>query len=144
MHSSHTILVPQLEHRQNAILHMCEGFPQGQALAPLYAGGPNANSILEHLLEMSQATLLALGGSAHPTAPGKAWPAPSEAFAQLAESMLEQAKSLTPDAWLRPPDIEVLPGFENSLSDKRKFLSGHIFHLAYHCGQLGSLRAKLA
>lgn len=42
-----------------------------------------------------------------------------------------------------PPLVPILPDFQHSLTDRRRFWSGHVFHMSYHLGQLGNLRAEL-
>ena len=43
----------------------------------------------------------------------------------------------------RPPAVELHPGFEDELATRRAFLEGHLFHLTWHAGQVGMLRAAL-
>jgi hypothetical protein len=54
-----------------------------------------------------------------------------EAYAALAEEDLD-----------RPPATEILEAYEDLLTDRRTFWSGHVFHTAYHLGSIGTLRAE--
>ena len=56
---------------------------------------------------------------------------------------LGELEQLEPGDLDRAPLVELLPKFEVSLADRRRFWSGHVFHMGYHLGQLGSLRAEL-
>ncbi len=42
-----------------------------------------------------------------------------------------------------PPGIDVHPAFKKTHDSKYAFIAGHIFHLNYHLGQIGRLRAEL-
>ena len=41
------------------------------------------------------------------------------------------------------PAIEILPEFAGRLATRHAFLTGEVFHFAYHLGQVGTLRAAL-
>tara|TARA_R110002126_G_scaffold69782_1_gene176043 strand:+ start:3534 stop:3995 length:462 start_codon:yes stop_codon:yes gene_type:complete len=41
------------------------------------------------------------------------------------------------------PDVPILPEFQGHLTTRRAFLDGHLFHLTWHAGQVGMLRAAL-
>lgn len=56
---------------------------------------------------------------------------------------LAALEKLEPGDLDRAPLVELLPEFEESLADRRRFWSGHVFHMGYHLGQLGGLRAEL-
>jgi len=42
-----------------------------------------------------------------------------------------------------PPLVELRADFGAHLETRRDFWSGHVFHMGYHLGQVGSLRARL-
>ncbi|MEZ6005497.1 MAG: hypothetical protein R3F33_15080 [Planctomycetota bacterium] len=137
------LLALQLEHRHAALAHLAQGFTPEEAQRPLYDGGPCASWIFDHLSEMSATTLAALGGPLLEASVGEGWPQAHQGFAHIAAQLLRVARELAPDAWQSAPAIEVLPDFRESLRTRQDFLMGHIFHLAWHAGQLGSLRNKL-
>jgi hypothetical protein len=56
---------------------------------------------------------------------------------------LAALESVAPADLDLPPRVAMHPDFEASITDRRRFWSGHVFHMTYHLGQLGSLRAEL-
>ena len=71
------------------------------------------------------------------------WLALREEWRARSEQILAALEGLAPADLERPPLVEILPDFKDTLTDRRRFWSGHVFHMAYHLGQLGSLRAEL-
>lgn len=49
--------------------------------------------------------------------------------------------ALEPTDLEQPPAVEIHPAFGDLLRTRADFLRGHVFHLAYHLGQIGALRA---
>ncbi len=142
MESASQLLTRQLEHRQRAIAHLVGDLSAEEAQMTLHSEGPSADWILLHLATAAHTTLLALGGSAPPVERAGLFPHSRGEFERIAAALLETVRGLTPEAWSNAPAIEVLPSFRDTLKTRADFLSGHIFHLAYHAGQLGSLRSK--
>ena len=142
MQSLPELLAKQLEHRQRAIDHLVEAFTAEEAQMTLHREGPCADGLLWHLAHVGHSTLLALGGSADPVAEPGLYPASKAEFQRIALALREHTQAMAAEQWASPPAIEVLPAFRDKLKTRADFLSGHIFHLAYHAGQLGSLRSK--
>ena len=142
MQSLPDLLAQQLEHRQRAIEHLAQAFTAEEAQMTLHREGPSADWILWHLARTGHTTLLALGGSADPVAADGLYPASFGEFQRIAGALRACAQALPSESWASAPAIEVLPAFRDKLKTRADFLSGHIFHLAYHAGQLGSLRSK--
>ena len=56
---------------------------------------------------------------------------------------IDALKCVSPADLDTAPLVPILPEFQNTLTDRRRFWSGHVFHMSYHLGQLGNLRAEL-
>ena len=142
MTSVSLLLVQQLEHRQRAIAHLVGDMTAEEAQMPLHGEGPSADWILHHLAQAARTTLQAIGGQADPVRGPGLFPLSRSEFDRVAAALREAAHRLPATDWDLAPAIEVLPEFQDTLNTRTAFLSGHIFHLAYHAGQLGSLRSK--
>jgi hypothetical protein len=133
------LLAAQLEQRAGVLLSTCATWSVTQAALELHPGGPSGDSTLRHLVEMTESTLNALGGSpAHEDA-HVAWPEVRARFEQRARELAKHVRASSELDLKAKPSIPILPEFEQSLSTRLAFLQGHIFHLGYHAGQLGSL-----
>jgi hypothetical protein len=71
------------------------------------------------------------------------WEALRREWVARSVTWLATLEALAPEDLDHAPLVEVLPDFAGKLQDRRRFWSGHIFHMGYHLGQLGSLRAEL-
>ena len=64
-------------------------------------------------------------------------------FGHSAAASLRALAHLDDSGLARPPGRPVHRAFRASLSTRERFLHGHLFHVAYHAGQIGLLRAAL-
>lgn len=69
------------------------------------------------------------------------WEALRESWERVAQGTLAGLEELGEDALDLAPAIEIHPEFRERLSTRRAFLAGECFHVAYHLGQIGTLRA---
>ena len=61
---------------------------------------------------------------------------------RLSFLLLSALKSLTDDDLERPPLVDVHLAFRSTLTSRMVFLEGHLFHVTYHLGAIGVLRAE--
>ena len=115
-------------------------------------GGPSVAWQLGHLLRDAETTAEAVAGLA-PTEPERGdadhwgvgcaddWDALRARWAARSDACLS-ALAGEPDLEA-PPRVALHADFAGHLTTRRAFWSGHVVHLAYHLGQVGSLRARL-
>ena len=60
----------------------------------------------------------------------------------LSSKQLAALKSLTDDDLEKPPLVPVLAAFQTTLTSRMVFLEGHLFHVTYHLGAIGLIRAE--
>lgn len=137
------LLAAQLEQRAKVILNMTEPWSASQALTELHEGGPCGLSLIQHLIEVTRTTLAALDMEIPFPGNGDTWVELRSQFESVAAHLAAHVRSLPVSALQAEPAIEILPEFEQSLATRQAFLMGHIFHLAYHAGQLGSLVTRI-
>lgn len=126
------------------------------AAARVHLGGdaarPTVAWIVGHLLAEAESTAEAVTGFAptyvadpqtHGAAPDADWTALRAAWLARSAACLDAFQGVTSADLDAPPRVAILPEFADHLTDRRRFWSGHVFHMAYHLGQLGSLRAEL-
>jgi len=115
---------------------------------------PSIAWLTGHLLVQAEATAAAVCGLAQTAADlcGEAhfgckrpaeWHALRSSWRARSACCLAAYEALEPRDLDRAPLVELLPAFEVTLADRRRFWSGHVFHMGYHLGQLGSQRAEL-
>ncbi|MFT5197984.1 MAG: hypothetical protein ACI87O_000632 [Planctomycetota bacterium] len=138
------LLSAQLAQRTTVILSMTASWSPSQAMVNLHPGGPCGHNTLQHLIEVTYTTLAALELEIPLRGSGESWPDLKERFETVSGKLAEQVCSLSPADLEEAPSIELLPEFKESLTNRQVFLMGHVFHLAYHAGQLGSLAALLS
>lgn len=61
---------------------------------------------------------------------------------RLSSMLLTGLKSLTDGELEKPPMVEVHEAFQSTLTSRMVFLEGHLFHVSYHLGAVGLLRAE--
>ncbi len=71
------------------------------------------------------------------------WAGVKAEWAASSRRLLDILQSADDTLLAEAPEIEVHPAFRDQYTNKYAFLAGHVFHLAYHLGQMGSLRAAL-
>lgn len=138
----------QLDHRYR-VLQRSLGHGLTDELARKKLGErPSIAWHAQHLAEAMASTLeaVALG-------PGTARPFPTsfedqglpDLVSELnrrSSEVLSALKSLTDDDLERPPLVDVQPAFRSTLTSRMVFLEGHLFHVTYHLGAIGLLRAE--
>jgi hypothetical protein len=108
------------------------------------AGRPSIAWQVTHLVEQVESTAQALCAWTPPAGdiPGS-WDELRARFSASARGALAGLCDLTEADLAEPPLVPVHPSFEATLSTRLRWWSGHVFHVAYHLGQVGSLRAAL-
>lgn len=117
-------------------------------------GRPSIAWLVGHLLVNADSTAAAVAGTersveergseAHWGCESASdWEALRAEWIARSAGWLAAFEDLEPADLERPPLVELLPEFADRLRDRRRFWSGHVFHMGYHLGQLGSLRAEL-
>jgi len=110
---------------------------------------PSIAWLAGHMLVNADSTASAVAGTtraieAHSGCESAAdWDALRDSWSAHSSTWLAAFEGLEPGDLDRAPLVEILPDFADKLSDRRRFWSGHVFHMGYHLGQLGSLRAEL-
>lgn len=106
---------------------------------------PTVRWIVEHLLLETESTAEAVAGLArtHTEDPTLGWDALRAVWLERSAACLAALEGTTAADLDAPPAVKVLPAFVDTLTDRRRWWSGHVFHMGYHLGQLGSLRAEL-
>jgi hypothetical protein len=61
---------------------------------------------------------------------------------RLSSIHLTALKSLTDGELEKPPLTRVREAFQSTLTSRMVFLEGHLFHVSYHLGAMGLLRAE--
>lgn len=147
------LLLHQTRHLHGWLTRATADVGRDQAVATP-TGGPSIAWQLGHLLRDAETTAEAVAGlaTAEPEHGSRAhWGVASEAdWDGLRERWAERsAACLAALAEVEAADLEELPlvalhpDFAERLTTRRAFWSGHVVHVAYHLGQIGSLRARL-
>lgn len=143
------LLLEQTRHHHAALTSATDVTPD-QARWPGAGPDPSIAALLAHLLRDTRDSARALCELDVPALdvpapwdPGAGgWPALRAAWSDVSRRFLTGLEQLTPPDLTRAPAIELLPAFEESLATRARFWSGHVFHVAYHLGQIGRLRAR--
>lgn len=72
-----------------------------------------------------------------------AWRELRARFAAGVEEALAAVSTLDDASLALPPGRRIHPALRDRLRTREAFLLGHAYHVAYHCGQMGLLRAAL-
>ncbi len=111
--------------------------------AQAVALGPNAPSTALPAGVQASAVRQPSGGTAIETSyPPMGLGALIQELNRLSSIQLSALKSLTDDDLERPPLVEVHEAFSSTLTSRMVFLEGHLFHVSYHLGAIGVLRAE--
>ncbi|MCA9000540.1 MAG: DinB family protein [Planctomycetes bacterium] len=137
------LLAAQLEQRAKVILSTVAAWSEEQAAVELHAGGPTGVSTLNHLVEVTVSTVNALGGVTREPESALGFLQARDRFMEVNQELTEMVRACSAEALQATPAIEIHPEFAHSLTTRQAFLLGHVFHLGYHAGQLGSLAARL-
>ncbi len=107
-------------------------------------GRPTIAWQVGHLIEEVESTAEALCGLSPPPSPlPESWQELRRRWEASSGAALRALAGLGPGELAAPPGVPIHPGFEESLATRRHWWTGHVFHLAYHLGQVGLLRAAL-
>jgi len=106
---------------------------------------PSIRWIVEHLLLETESTAEAVAGlpRTHAEDSNLGWRALRAVWLERNAACLAALEGTTARDLDAPPAVDILPAFADTLTDRRRWWSGHVFHMSYHLGQLGSLRAEL-
>ncbi|MEM8711984.1 MAG: DinB family protein [Planctomycetota bacterium] len=153
-------LIRQLEHRYGVLYRsLTEELEEAYVWRPLGSRPPigwHAAHIAEAMASTLEATVTGPGGVT--LSPGLARCAErgGPPFASmeredlvaelrvLSGQVLDELKSLTEEDFDRPPLVPIEPAFLDHLTSRRVWIEGHVFHVTYHLGAMGLLRAHWA
>lgn len=145
----------QLEHHYGVVTSFTKSLSFDQARFVLAPGQPSIAWMLGHLTHcvrtvpasVCNATEGPVEDDPKHTLPHfgieslSGWKEALSAWSVSVTQATESLRTLTDPDLSKPLTTTVHPDFENLLNDRETFLRGHIFHVAYHAGQMGSLRA---
>lgn len=107
--------------------------------------GPSIAWLLGHCCEEADSSVEAI--LAQPRvlgvnwAPGRDWMTLTQGWSRVSEQLLAGLASLKEHDLDQPCGVAIDPVFAGSLTNRRVWLQGHVFHLAYHLGQAQMLQA---
>lgn len=112
-------------------------------------GGPHLAWLLAHCIDEVDSTGAAVAELPRLAPPGPGpeqrevapWQELTGQWTRCSNALLEALESMEPEELERPPAVEIHPAFVDTLRTRRQWLTGHVFHLAYHLGQAALLRA---
>ncbi|MFG0318377.1 MAG: DinB family protein [Planctomycetota bacterium JB042] len=143
----------QLEHHYRVVLVLTEPLDLAAATFEIAAGRPSIAWCLGHLTHNVR-TVPASVCDGNPVgettkhelphfgvASGADWTALLGAWRQATADALEGLAVLRDEDLSKPLTVEVHPAFRGQLTSRERFLHGHLFHVAWHAGQIGALRA---
>jgi len=153
MLTAHATLVEMLAHHYAMVTRACAGLDLAQARA----GAPSVAWILGHLTHVADTTLEAVGGRPRSLPAGFArhaaaswgvvdaggWDALRAAWAATSGATHAAVAALAPGDLELAPAAAIHGAFSGILTTRHRFLQGHVFHVAYHLGQIGTRRAEL-
>lgn len=149
------LLLDQTRHCYRSVASAIAGLTFDQARWPAEGRRPSIAWQVGHLTLLADSVAEAVagrerrvsedrGGTPHwgvADAPG--WTALAGRWSTVAEHTLAALEALPPPDLALPPAVAIHPSFRAHLTTRRAFWSGHVFHVSYHLGQMGSLRAEL-
>jgi hypothetical protein len=151
-------LVAKLQRRQEMWTRLIANVDGSGARFTLRDAGPSIAWLLGHTLVNTDSVAEAVGGLERSlssefrerhTDPhfgvrtGADWNELRARFEPTALRTRESVHALGEAGLERAPDVPIHPEFQAKLSTRRAFLDGHLFHLTWHAGQVGMLRAAL-
>jgi hypothetical protein len=151
-------LTLQLRHHYRLLSRQVEGLTCEQATLRLSPGRPSIAWLLGHLTYCADSVAVAVGGlspslsseflQAHRqphwgVADEARWRERPALWQEVSARTLASLAALGDADLDRPPATTIHERFRDSLATRAAFLAGHVFHVAYHLGQAGSLRAEL-
>jgi len=144
MHAIELLLLQTRQH--HAALGRATDVSPADALWSPDGARPSIAWLLDHLERETATSARAITGTvARADVPHErpAWDVLRERWRATSAATLDALERLAPEDLERPPAIELVPAFRASHATRARFWSGHVFHLAYHLGQIGALRAAL-
>ena len=139
---AHLLLLEQTRHHYHWLGRAIEGLDEALAGRELPGAPPPLTWQVTHLIEQVESTAEALCGQERP--PGDL-PSDWGGLVDRLKASMEKAVSglagLGPEELESPPLVPLHPGLEEALRTRLRWWSGHVFHVAYHLGQIGSLRS---
>ncbi|MCP3914544.1 MAG: DinB family protein [bacterium] len=143
-------LMPQTRHHYRWLDAAVGDVGHEHASSRLTEKGPSIAWIVGHLTDVSDSVAEAVGGIGRmldPAAPQaevadeRTWRALVHDWNAVSVRTLASLERLSDEVLESAPSMAILPQFADRLSTRHAFWSGHLFHVAYHLGQVGSLRA---
>ena len=151
-------LPPQLEHHFRWLSRAISDVDADSARFELAQGRPSIAWLVGHLSEGADSVAQAVAGLA-PGLPDdftrghgqphwgvtdpQGWARLRATWERIAGRTLQGVGQLTDQDLEATPAIPILPAFAEQLATRHAFLTGEVFHFAYHLGQFGTLRAAL-
>ena len=149
------VLLAQLDHHGHVVSTQVADLTVAQATFELAAGRPSIAWCLGHLVANTRTVAPSICGAPplDPDAPephdrphfgvrdAAAWARLRDRWAAESAAARDAVAALADADLDRPMTTEVHPAFRDVLTTREKFLRGHLFHLAYHAGQIGTLRS---
>ncbi len=149
-----THLRRQLSHRYRALEYALENGLDLVAATSVLGSRPTAAWQAHHIGSAIASThravledppgdwCVALERGPTPPADERAWRAQKASVLAGAEGLLSGLGRLDPGALDTPPLVPIHPSFREHLTTRGRFLEGHLYHVTYHLGALGVLRAE--
>lgn len=124
-------------------LDFVERVSEHHALSPIAAGRPSLLFLLRHLLEDMSQVLAAAGIQDLPERPGgkAGWAEMLQAFRRTSDFWCERMSPLQAKVLLQNSAVDVHPAFRETHNKVLTFVTGHLYHLQYHQGQIAMICA---
>lgn len=143
----------QLEHHYRVVLVLTEPLGVEAARFEIAPGRPSIAWCLGHLVHNVRTLPPSVCGAApveesarhalphFGIASATEWTTLLGEWRQATVDALEGLAVLRDEDLSKPLTVEVHPAFEGQLTSRERFLHGHLFHVAWHAGQIGTSRA---
>lgn len=139
---AHLLLLEQTRHHYRWLGRAIEGFDGALAGRELQGAPPPLTWQVTHLIEQVESTAEALCGIQRPLKPlPSSWNELTDRLRASMDGALSGLATLGPVELESAPLVPLHPGLEDALRTRLRWWSGHVFHVAYHLGQIGSLRS---
>lgn len=145
----------QLEHHYRVVLVLTEPLDLAAARHVLAPGRPSIAWCLGHLVHEVRTLPPSVCGAPpvadpatrihphHGVETAADWTALLAEWRRATVDALEGLAVLRDEDLSKPLTVEVHEAFREGLTTRERFLHGHLFHVAWHAGQIGSVRAAL-
>ena len=148
--------VAELQRRQELWTRLIADLDGAAARFTLHEAGPSIAWLLGHNLVNTDSVAEAVGGRSRSLEPTFSERHAEPHFGVTSDADWDALRKLWEPTALRTrdavraqtdlesaPDVPIRPEFQGHLTTRRAFLDGHLFHLTWHAGQVGMLRAAL-